>query len=68
MENGVRIGSDLEGTFPGVLNLIHEPISAAFAHDQGDLFVDVFLQLLGVQLSDLLKQAFQLLVNSFRRF
>ena len=68
MKKRVRIGSDLEGSFPRVLNLIHKPVPAAFAHNQGDLFVDVFLQLFGIQMSDLLKQAFQLSINPFRRF
>ena len=48
MEKGVRVFSNPEGTFPGVPNLIHKPISATFAHDQSDLFVDIFLQLLGI--------------------
>jgi len=68
MEKRVRIGSNLKGTFPGVPDLTHEPISAAFTHDQGDLFIDIFLQLLGVQLPDLLKQTLQLFINSFHRF
>jgi hypothetical protein len=48
MEKGVRICSNLERTFPRVLNLAHKPISAALAHDQSDLFINVFLQILGV--------------------
>ena len=48
MEKGVRICSDLKRTFPGVLNLTHKPISATLTHDQSDLFVDIFLQLLGI--------------------
>jgi hypothetical protein len=68
MEKGVRICSDLKRTFPRVLNLTHKPISATLTHDQSDLFVDIFLQLLGIQMLDLFKQTLQLLINSFRWF
>jgi hypothetical protein len=57
MEQRVRICSNPKRAFPGVANLIHEPISAALAHYQSDLFIDIFFQFLGVQMLDLLKQA-----------
>jgi len=68
MENGVGIGSNPKRTFPGVPNLIHQPIAAALAHNQGHLLVHIFLQFLGVRLFDFLEQAPQLLINSFARF
>jgi len=68
MENGVRIGSNSKGTLPRMANLIDQPIAAALAHNQGHLFVHIFLQLLGVRLFDFIEQAPQLLINSFARF
>jgi len=56
MENGVRICSDSKRAFPRVPNLIHQAISAAFAHNQRDLFIDILLELLGVQMLNVLKQ------------
>jgi hypothetical protein len=63
MEKGVRICSNLKRTFPGMLNLTHKPIPATLTHDQGDLFIDIFLQLLGIHMLHLLKQVIQLLIN-----
>ncbi len=68
MEEGVRVFSNSEGTFPGMSNVIHKPIPAAFAGNQGDLFVDVFLQLIRIYILSLVKEVLQLLINPFRRF
>lgn len=68
MEKGVRIFSDPERTFPGVLNLIHKPVSTTLAYDQSDLLINIFLQLAGVQMLSLINQLPQFLINPFRRF
>jgi len=68
MEDGVWVFLNSKGTFPGVPNLIHKPISTTLTNNQSDLFIDIFLQFLGIQILGLLKQLLQLLINPFRWF
>ncbi len=63
MEDGVRVFPNSKGTLPGVPNVIYKPISAAFTDKHRDLFIDVFLQLLGIQMLRLIKQLPQLLID-----
>jgi hypothetical protein len=60
MKDRVWILPNLERAFPRMLNLLYKPISATFTNNQCDLFVDIFLQLLGVNMLGLLKDLFQL--------
>jgi hypothetical protein len=68
MEDGVWIFLNSERPFPRVLDLLHKSISTAFTNDQRDLFIDIFLQLLGVQMLGLLEQLLQLFIDPFRWF
>jgi hypothetical protein len=63
MEDGVRVFPDSKGTLPGVPNVIYKPIPAAFTNNHRGLFVDVFLQLLGIQMLRLIKQIPQLPID-----
>lgn len=63
MEDGVRVFPNSKGTLPGVPNVINKPISATFTNDHRDLFIDSFLQLLGIQILRLIKQFPQLLID-----
>jgi hypothetical protein len=67
MEDGVWVLPNPKRTLPRVLKVIDKSISTTLTNNQGDLFVDISLQLLGVHLLDLFKELLQLLVNSFRR-
>jgi hypothetical protein len=68
MEDRVWVFSNPKGTFPGVPDVIHQSISATLANNHRDLFIDIFLQFLGIQMLGLLKQLFQLLINIFCGF
>ncbi|MGZ3537884.1 MAG: hypothetical protein ACXVAB_07610, partial [Thermodesulfobacteriota bacterium] len=51
MQEGVRILLNSKGTFPGMSKVIHEAVPAAFTDNQGDFFIDLFLQLFRIDIS-----------------
>ena len=68
MDDSAGVHGDGKRSFPGMLNLMNKPVPATLTENQGDLFVNLLLEILRIRLLNLLHQLLQLLIHPFSGF
>jgi hypothetical protein len=64
MDESIHSSRYSKKAFPGMFELIHQPVPATFTEDKVKLLVDLFLQILRIRLLHLFQELVQLLIDS----